>query len=148
MKLLHRVHAAISFGEQTLYVETILRAKGCADTQRDQIAAGNLISRLDSECIQAASLFNARILAQAGSNNHKFVTTHAGDVVIASAGLVQVGGKILEQVVAFEVAVEVVDLLEIVEVANHDGQCCACATAAGQFARQVHEERASVGQAG
>src|ERR1700690_2819625 len=105
------------------------------------------MSRLDGECIQAASLFNARVLAQTGSNNHKFVTAHAGNIIVAAASLVQVGGEIFQQIVALEVAVKIIDLFEIVEIANHNGQRRACATAACQFARQVYEERASVGQA-
>src|SRR5450759_3290150 len=57
--------------------------------------------------------------AQPRSDYHEFISAHAGNIIVASAGLLQVAGKILQQVIAFEVAMEIVDLLEVVEVANH-----------------------------
>ena len=45
-------------------------------------------------------------------------------------------------------AVEIVDLLEIVEVADHDRERRAGAAAAGQFPRQMDEQRARIGQSG
>ena len=57
-------------------------------------------------------------------------------------------GEILEQIVAFEVAVEIVNLFEIVEVADHHRECGPSPAAARQFAGKMNKERAGVGQAG
>ena len=148
VKLFHGVHAAVGFGEKALDVEAILRAESRADAEGNQIAAGNLAPPFDGELIQTAGLFEARLLVQPGNDHHEFISAHAGDVIVAAAGFLQVIGKILQQVIAFKVAKEVVDLFEIVEVADHNGQRCTGAAAAGEFARQVDEKRTCVGQTG
>ena len=57
--------------------------------RRDQIAAGNFSSRLDRQLIQAAGLFVGCLRTQPGSDDHKFVSAHAGDIIVAAADLFQ-----------------------------------------------------------
>src|ERR1700687_5616101 len=119
VNLFHGVHAAVGFGEQTLDVETILRTECRAHAQGNQIAAGNFPARFDGELIQTAGLFAGRFRAHPRSDDHEFISAHPGDIVVASAGFLQVAGKVLQQVVAFKVSIEIVNLLEVVEVADH-----------------------------
>src|SRR5271166_6151457 len=140
MYLLHGVHTAIRFREQALDIETIFRTEGSTHAQANQIPAGNLAPRFNGQLIQTAGLFAGRFGAQPGSDNDEFISTHASDVIIATADILKVASKILEQVVAFEVTVEVINLFEIVEVAHHDGQRSAGAAAACDLPRQMNKQ--------
>src|SRR5580704_3173711 len=57
MNLLHGIHAAVGFGEQALYIESVFRAECCSNAECDQFAAADLASRLDSRLIEALRLF-------------------------------------------------------------------------------------------
>src|SRR5271166_4820295 len=96
--------------------------------------------------MQAAGLFAGILRTQARSDQYKFISAHARKIVVATAGVPQLLGKTLQQVVAFEVAVEIVNLLEIVEVADHHRECGAGAAAAGELARKMDEQRTRIRQ--
>src|SRR5437899_1228767 len=122
VNLFHGVHAAVGFGEQALDVETILRTECRAYAQGNQVAAGNFPARLDGQLIQAAGLFAGSLRTHPRSNDHEFISAHASNIIVASAGFLQMAGKVLQQVIAFEMAIEIVNLLEVVEVADHYGE--------------------------
>src|SRR5271156_5140904 len=122
VELLHGVHAAVGFGEQAFNVKTILRTEGRSHAQGDEFAPGDLFAGFDRELIQTAGLFAGRFRAQSRSDYYEFISTHAGDVIVAAADFLEMESKTLEQVVALEVAVEVINLLEVVEIANHHSQ--------------------------
>src|SRR5271156_1750094 len=47
MNLLHGVHAAVGFCQETLHVESVFRAERGSHTERDQFAAADVASGLD-----------------------------------------------------------------------------------------------------
>ena len=145
VNLLHGIHAAIGLGEQAFDVETVLRTKRRPDAEAHQFAAGNFSARFDRQLVKAASFFVGCFCAQPGSDHDEFIAAHARDIIVAAADFLHAIGKILEQVVAFEMPVEIVNLFEVVEVADHHSEGGAGAAAARQFARQVNEQRARVG---
>ncbi len=85
---------------------------------------------------------------QARRNHHKFVSAHAGHVVVFAAAVFQGLREQAQHAIAFQVAEAVVDLLEAVHIADHDDQRCGVALAARQFAVQLQEQRSGVGQSG
>ena len=50
--------------------------------------------------------------------DHKFIATEAGNEILSLAGAAQGGGYFLQRVIALDVAVGVIDLLEVIAV--HD----------------------------
>src|SRR5581483_5817907 len=86
--------------------------------------------------------------SQSGGNHHKLVAAHAADVVIQTASAAQPDGEGLQQLVAGDVPVAVVDLLESVEIAEDHPQPRALASATRDLRIQVLKQRARVGQPG
>jgi hypothetical protein len=134
VKLFHRVHAAIGFGEQVFYVVAIVGAKCGSNAKANQIAAADQPAGVDCQFMQTAGLFTGCFRVEAGSDDDEFIATHAGNLVVTTADFLEVTGKFLQKVVTFEMAVKVVNLFEVVEVADHDGEGRAGAAAAGEFA--------------
>jgi hypothetical protein len=57
-------------------------------------------------------------------------------------------GKQPQNAIAFQMPEAIVDLLETIQIADHDRQGCLVAFAASQFPIELQEERTGVGQAG
>jgi hypothetical protein len=63
--------------------------------------------------------FNFRCLGcKTGRNDHEFVPTHSGNVVILPTVLTQRVGECAQHLVSFKVSEAVIDLFEVVKVAN------------------------------
>ena len=90
--------------------------------------------------MQPAGLLARSFRAESGSDDHEFIAAHAGDIIVAAVDFPQSRAEILQQVVAFEVAIEIVNLLEVVEVAHHHGKRGSGPAAARQFARKMDEQ--------
>src|SRR5579862_5502805 len=113
VKFFHGIHAAIRFREQALHIEAILGTERSAYAESHQVSAGNLVSCRDGELVQAGRFFGAVVLLQSRSDHNEFVAAHTRNVIVAATHLIQASGKILEQIIAFKVAIEIIDLFEI-----------------------------------
>src|SRR6267154_952951 len=139
VNFLHGVHATIGFGKQVLDVKTVLRAERRSHAQCNQIAAGNFPSSFYGQLVQATRFFIGALRIHSGSDDHKFISAHTRNIIVAATALFEVGGKIFQQVVTLEVAVEIVNLLEVVEIANHHRKGSRSAAAASKFPREVEK---------
>src|SRR5579872_48251 len=145
MDLLHGVHSSIRLGEQTLHVETIFRAEGHTHTESDEVATANVASGVDRRLVETIRLFFCGFGCQSGSGDDEFISTHAGNVVVAAADVLETSGELAQQFVALEVPERVVDLLESVDVANQHSERRLHAAAACDFLRQMDEQRSGIG---
>src|SRR6266481_2004938 len=131
VNLLHGIHATIRFGKQVFNIKTIFRAERRSHAQGNQIAASNFPSSFDGQLVQATRFFIGGLRIHSGSDDHKFISAHTRNIIVAATTLFEVGSEIFQQVVALKVAVEIVNLLEVVEIANHHRKGGGSAAAAG-----------------
>src|ERR1035438_1948647 len=90
------------------------------------------------ELVEAVRLIETVVLFHSWSDHNKFVAAHSCNVIVAAIHFIQASSEIFEQIVAFKVAIEIIDLLEIVEVADHYCQRSSSAPAAGDAPARIY----------
>ena len=143
--LLLEIHAAIGFGEQFLGIEAVLRIHRAAHAERKDVFLADFLPDLAGEVAHLVGFLQGGFRVQSGGDHNKLVSAHAGHIVVFAARLPQGLGEQTQHAIAFEVAEAIVDLLEPVHVANHDGERGFFALAAGEFLVEFEEQGTRVG---
>src|SRR5579863_6082466 len=94
---------------------------GLPDAERKNVFGANFKSCLFCQFSQLIGLLGGCVGRQAGSDDHKFVSAHASDIIVFTASLLQSLSKEAQDAVALQMAKAVVDLFESIHVADHDG---------------------------
>src|SRR6266853_6406113 len=140
VNLLHGVHAAIGFSQQSFRIDAVLWTKRCSYAQTEQVFSANLPPNLGCQLVQFFGLLHRRFWLKSGSNNHELVATHAGYIVVPTAYILELRSKLAQHFVAFQMSVAVVNLFKTIQVTDHYCDGAAASSAAGQFLAQMEEE--------
>ena len=84
----------------------------------------------------------------AGQNQQKLLTTITADAVVTPQTLLKMVRAVPEHVIADQVAVAVVDLLEVIQIEHGDGQRCVLAAGTLQLVGELFKYRQAIGQPG
>ena len=84
----------------------------------------------------------------AGQDQQEFLTTITADVVVTPQPLLKMVRAVPEHGIADQVAVAVVDLLEVIQIEHGDGQRCVLAAGTFQLVGELFEYRQAIGQSG
>ena len=142
------IHAAVGLSEKLFGVIAIVGRNGQSHAQGEDLLTANIESGLARERTNLLDSLGGIAGSQTRGNHHKFVSTHAGHVVVFAAAVFEGLGKQTQDTISLQVPEAVIDLLEAVHVAHHERQRGVVALAAGQFAVELQKQRPRVGQAG
>ena len=120
--LLFQVHAAIGFGQELFCILAVLGVKSESDAKRQNIFATDLAAGLLGQSLHLLRLLFGRVRREPGSNHYELVPTHARDVVILTATVLQSLRKQAQHAIAFQVPETIVDLFKTIHVRDHHGQ--------------------------
>src|SRR5260370_1216898 len=84
-----QIHAPVSLGEKLFSVIAILGIEGTANAEREPILAAYLTSCYPGKFAQTHAARFGCVCAQPWRDDHKFIASHAGNVVILSARTLQ-----------------------------------------------------------
>ena len=125
------IHAAVSLSQQLLGIVAVNRRYRHADAQGKNFFTAHVKARLPRQRTNLLNLLSRGVGLQARGDHHKFVSTHARDVVVLSAAIFQRLCEQAQHAIALQVPEAVVNLLEAVHVADHHGERSLIALAAG-----------------
>ena len=148
MNFFYGIHAAVGLGEQGLDLVAVFWTECRSHAQRDYVAAAAVASGLNGGLIQAIRFFLRGFRSETESGDHEFIAAHASDVIVAAAGIFQANAELAQKFVSLQMTERVIDLLETVDVADHDGQRGLHAAAARHLLREMHKQRPRVRQSG
>ena len=85
--LLLHIHAAVGLGEKLLGVIAVIRRHGQSHAQRENILSADIEPGLPRQRTNLLNFFRCGVGGQTRCNHHKFVSAHAGHIVVLAASV-------------------------------------------------------------
>ena len=142
--MLGAIHAPVGGSQELIGVHAIFRKRRGAHAHGEQVFAAVQSSSLGGDLRKETYLGPHSLGRMTRHHNHKFVATHAGDIVVLAAVLLQSLRYRSQYFVPLQVTEPVVHLLETVQIAHQYGERAILAFATCDFAIQLQEKRAGV----
>jgi hypothetical protein len=120
--LLFQIHSAVGFRQELFGVLAVLRVDRASHAEREDFFAANFRPGLAGQGAHLLGFFGGGIGCETRRDDHEFVPTHAGDVVIFAAGVLEGLREQAQHAIALEMAKAIIDLLKAVHVGDHHGQ--------------------------
>src|SRR5471032_45113 len=146
--LLVTIHAAVRFGQQLFAIGTVFRIHRVANTKGKKIFTADFAPGGACQFAETYSSSACGSSAKARRDNHELIATHAGHIVIFTAGTLQAAREQAQNTISFQMSKTIIDLFEAIQVADHNSERSLQAAAASGFSIEMQKQGSSIGQIG